>query len=262
MTCGLVWLCTLSVFAQEQDEDAIESARIEYRQALADFEAERFRSARVRFQRAYEVSQHPLALFNFARSCEALGDLVAARDAYRSFLSVEDAPDDARQHAIEHAASLDDAVALIAFRIENLEEDDAVLLDREAVPHERLSSLPLNPGAYALGIERGGRSIHSDTIEVHPGDQRTIVVTLPGEAPPPGEVGEAPSCIVGASCGDGGVCEEADVPGGALCGEAGGSLTRWLVVGGIVAAFAVVGIVLAIVLQPQPTESNTGLTEL
>src|SRR5689334_2554961 len=91
-TCALLVFFlggTADVHAQDAEISASESAvaRDYFRAGVTAANAHRWPDAVVNFERAYAIVRRPLVLLNLALAREHVGQLVAAAETYRQFIS-------------------------------------------------------------------------------------------------------------------------------------------------------------------------------
>ncbi len=93
------------------DTQAPDQAAVYEQEAIAAFEAGRYEDAVSNFKQAYELDQNPNILFNIGRVYEEAGDLEAAVDFYKQFISKPGVSLDNRKFALERIDVLEQIVA-------------------------------------------------------------------------------------------------------------------------------------------------------
>ncbi len=83
------------------DQQTLDRAEADFFDGLADYRAESFEQAAVKFQQAYLLTRHRDLLFNVARSRERLGDREGAVEWYRAYLATRPADETAVIHRIK-----------------------------------------------------------------------------------------------------------------------------------------------------------------
>lgn len=174
-----------AAYAQERSEDPrIEEARALFVAGNAAVESGRWADAAANFERSYELSKVPSALYNAAVALRTLGKYRKARDAFALLLA-------------EHGSSLnkgtkrkvDEALEEIRARIATLHilglaaEPHRITLDTELVPDpgDRPLSIDADPGVHTLLVEREAYRLFRWNGELKEGEAlsvRTVWVPL------------------------------------------------------------------------------------
>ncbi len=183
--CTLMWTLATASGAWAQDTGDI--ARRLVGEGIEAARSQDWITAQDRFARAYEIQPLPLTLYNLAAAQEKTGDLVGADRSYRIFLR-ETAPgetDDFRRIAIERRKALKGRICYVVLSAENLDPDDVVLVDGKEIAHAVLGeSLPSNPGALNVRVERHGQVVANQRVALSEGDTQRVELTLPAYEPP------------------------------------------------------------------------------
>ena len=162
LVAGILLCPTAQVVAQDpMDAEVAEAAR-QFSLGMTDYEAGRFADARVRFERAYELSRAPELLYNIATVAELLRDDASARDAYAEYLRAMPECDDratveARLRLLGggddgHTAGAGPATSVPAMPTERSDAVEPRALDPAPWLVAGLGALVLVGGAILLGL--------------------------------------------------------------------------------------------------------------
>ncbi|MFO0683694.1 MAG: tetratricopeptide repeat protein [Sandaracinus sp.] len=195
--------------------EATEQARQLFERGLASLSAERWEEARGLFEQAWELTPRPSILVNLGTAQRQSGQLVEARDSYRTFL--ERYP--THELAARTRTSLAEVEALIphmTIQVEGLRDGDEVFLDETPVP-ALATRFEANPGLRQVSLWRGGRMIQSVRVRVElEGDEEVFLhaselapsevaasatesdpSSVPPASPPPEAHGDDTGLVVG-----------------------------------------------------------------
>ncbi len=169
-------------------------ARALFAAGTAAVDAGRWADAVQSYQRAYELTGAPSALFNLSFALRALGRYREAVRGFDALLALPSTSDAMREQASGLRDEVRARIALL--RVDGLEASVAhtVRLDGEDVPDpgSRPWTLQADPGRHTLDIGREGYVTFGWTDVLAPGEMRDLTVVLtpvPPEAaplPPPG----------------------------------------------------------------------------
>lgn len=152
----------------------MEQARQLFERGLASLAAERWEEARGLFEQAWELAPRPSILVNLGTAQRQSGQLVEARDSYRTFL--ERYP--THELAARTRDSLAEVEALIphvTIQVEGLRDGDEVFLDETPVPALG-TRFEANPGLRQVSLWRGGRMVQSVRVRVElEGDEEVFL---------------------------------------------------------------------------------------
>lgn len=181
----LLCVCTFVVGPVTQAQDRSDDPRIEEARALfmagnAAVESGRWADAAANFERSYELSKVPSALYNAAVALRTLGKYRKARDAFTLLLT-------------EHGSSLnkgtkrnvDQALEEIRARIAKLHilglasESHRITLDTELIPDPgaRPLTIDADPGAHTLLVERESYRLFRWSGELKEGEALSVRTT-------------------------------------------------------------------------------------
>lgn len=179
MVLGLVTVAR-PVSAQMSDADR-EEARALFAAGQAAVDAGRWPDALAAFERAYELTDVPSALFNAAFALRALGRFGEAERAFSELLTLEGTRDDMRAEAEGYLAEV--RARLASVRLLGLPEPEpelVVRLDALEVPDDgtRPFEVHADPGHHVLDVSRAGYDRFEWTGELTNGETRTLAVDL------------------------------------------------------------------------------------
>jgi hypothetical protein len=167
----------------DSDKEAIRALSNE---AVADFDAGRYDSAKEKFSRAYALAKVPRLAVWEARAAERLGRLVSAYELYRQAIRLDrtelwigDVQEQAQRDAERELQALVPRLAKVTILIEGAERNQVdVTLDGESVPSALLGVARfVDPGACEIiGVYRGETVRRTATIVE--GGQARIVLTF------------------------------------------------------------------------------------
>lgn len=177
LICAFLGLVS-EAYAQDSSKDPrIEEARALFVAGNAAVESGRWADAAANFERSYELSKVPSALYNAAVALRTLGKYRKARDAFTLLLT-------------EHGSSLnkgtkrkvDEALEEIRARIATLHilglapETHRITLDTELVPDsgDRPLSIDADPGVHALLVEREAYRLFRWSGELKEGEALSV----------------------------------------------------------------------------------------
>lgn len=168
------------VSAQMSDADR-EEARALFAAGQAAVDAGRWPDALAAFERAYELTSVPSALFNAAFALRALGRFREAELAFSELLTLEGTRDDMRAEAEGYLEEVRARLATV--RLLGLPEPEpelVVRLDATPVPDSGVRPLELraDPGHHVLDVSRPGFDRFEWTGELTNGEERTLAIEL------------------------------------------------------------------------------------
>ena len=181
-------LAPVSLAAAQHAPSANETAlaRQEFDAGMLAARDTRWEEARQHFTRSYELAPRPVTLLNLAGAQAQTGQLVAASESYRSFMSTASARDAERYRtqAEQALTALQARFGHAEVRIDGLAEQDEVRLDDAPLSRASLSlAMPLDPGAHVVTVQRRGAEIGRAAFDVTEGATSAVRVAV--RAPPP-----------------------------------------------------------------------------
>lgn len=154
-----------------------------FREGVERARAGDWETARDRFSRAYELTQHAPILINLAAAEAQLGHLVEASDAYQRYLSDEDARADMRSAAESALEALQPRIPRLTVRLVGAERGDEVLLDGRPLPRAALgAAMPINPGRHEVSVRRGGAVVARREGTLEEGQREVADIDLRAES--------------------------------------------------------------------------------
>lgn len=188
-------LSSATVHAQSGDADR-EEARALFAAGQAAVDAGRWPDALSAFQRAYQLTGVPSALFNAAFALRAMGRFREAEAAFVELLSLEGTRADMRGEAEGYLSEVRAQLATV--RLLGLPDASPDLIVRlDAVPvadgGERPLAVQTDPGHRLLDVSLPGFERFEWAGDLLPGEARTLAVELfplatGGPAPTPGGI--------------------------------------------------------------------------
>ncbi len=169
-----------------------------FKNGVARFQAKKYDEALVEFQKAYDISPHPLVLYNIAGCYRELGRHADAVRYYKKFLV--DGPGKVSQDRLtDGLRELQGIYALVARVYVNVEPEAGVSLFLDDKP---LGTLPLDmplilpPGNHKLTARAEGRDGDEEALSLVAGKEHTVALSLPAtvvEPTPPGPTPTGPT---------------------------------------------------------------------
>ncbi|MGE0550604.1 MAG: hypothetical protein AB7O24_29405 [Kofleriaceae bacterium] len=155
-----------------------------FKSGVALFKEAKFAEALAEFERAYEISPHPLVLYNIAGCHRELSNYTEAVKFYTRFLSEgKGKVPAARLNTAQ--TELNGILARIARVTVTISPEDGAVLFLDGKQLGTLLEMPLMlpPGEHTFVAKSPGRKDAERTLRVASGDEVTIDLTLP-ELPP------------------------------------------------------------------------------
>ncbi|MGE0868564.1 MAG: hypothetical protein AB7P03_08380 [Kofleriaceae bacterium] len=164
--------------AQQEEADRL------FKSGVALFKEAKFGEALAEFERAYEISPHPLVLYNIAGCHRELSNYTEAVKFYTRFLAEgKGKVPAARLNTAQ--TELNGILARIARVTVTISPEDGAVLFLDGKQLGTLLEMPLMlpPGEHTFVAKSPGRKDAERTLRVASGDEVTIDLTLP-ELPP------------------------------------------------------------------------------
>jgi hypothetical protein len=194
-------LCGAAVPAAAQEPDATETSRLAaqdaHRHALELFDRGRHAEALAEFKRAYGLSPSFRILFNIGLSQAALGDSLAAVEAFSSYLreGAEHIPGDRRQQVEAEITRLSKLLGWL--NIDVAEAGAEVTLDGALLGQGPVSrQLRLNTGRHTVGVRSSDGTLKTQSVTLAAGEEQRLRFQTQISTPPTGSPranGPAPS---------------------------------------------------------------------
>lgn len=161
-------------------------ARQEFDAGMAAVRETQWEEARQHFARSYELAPRPATLLNLAGAQAQTGQLVAASESYRRFMSTASERDAERfrAQAEQALAAAEARIGHAELRVEGLAEADEVRLDDAPISRASLSlTMPIDPGDHVITVRRRGTEVGRTAFAVAEGDTTTVRVVVPRSVP-------------------------------------------------------------------------------
>lgn len=137
--------------------------------------------ARELFQRSYELAPRPLTLYNLAVAEANSSRVVSASEHFRQFLrnTTEGEYPDFRREAASQREQLQDRIPYARIVVDGIRPGDRAALNGESLPHAALGErIPVEPGHYAIEIQRRGAVVGRSEFDVEEGASVDVEVTV------------------------------------------------------------------------------------
>ncbi len=168
-----------SLHAQEKDSD-LERARALFDQAGELERQGQWPAAQDRLREALRIRETPNLRYALAWALENNDKLIEARTEYEVALRLaqQAGNDEVTRLAMTRIAEVDRKTPLLQVRIKGLiARDTRVLVDgRDVAIRGDAGTLPVDPGARVVRVERAGRPATQQTVSVPPGVLRVVEV--------------------------------------------------------------------------------------
>jgi hypothetical protein len=182
---------------------AQQAADRHFKNGVARFKEGKFTEALAEFERANEISPHPLVLYNIAGCYRELSRYGEAVKYYTQFLSegVGKVPANRLSDAQQELDSIFALVARVTVKVEPAEGTEVFLDGAPLGPLSPDVPLILAPGEHRLVARAPGRADAERTMRVASGDQRVVELVLPPLRPEPVEIKPGPPAPPGPTVG-------------------------------------------------------------
>jgi hypothetical protein len=184
------WLLAAAMIAPSAawatSPEDLASARELVKQGREARKAQDLVGALEKFKAAYALAQTAVTAIELARTEEALGQLVEAREMCLSIARMPVEADethlstDARAEAADLAQKLAPRIPSIVVRVAGLSQGEAaeVSVDGARVPPESLGETrKVDPGTHAVAVKRGDET-ESSQVTVGEGENKEVILTL------------------------------------------------------------------------------------
>lgn len=161
-------------------------ARQEFDAGMAAARETQWEDARQHFARSYELAPRPVTLLNLAGAQAQSGQLVAASESYRRFMSTASERDAERfrAQAEQALAAAEARIGHAELHAEGLAEGDEVRLDDDPISRASLSlTMPLDPGDHVITVRRHGVEVARTAFGVTEGGASTVRLIVPRSVP-------------------------------------------------------------------------------
>lgn len=247
--------CFWGLDAHAQAPGEIALAREQFTVGVEAARAANWPQALAAFERSYALYAHPETLFNIAGARQKLGQLVAASEAYRSYLRNPATASDTTRRAQAEArlAEITPEIARVGIRVEGLVEGDVLRLDDRELSRAALDAdLPIDPGQHRLRLLAGSEVVGETEFAIHARERIEVLLRRDVDAKPVVVAAPTPRATAAAAMDDSASAE----PMPAQRSDEQGSVLRkwwlWTAVGAVVAG----GVVAAVLLTQEPDQPS------
>lgn len=151
--------------------------------ATADFKAGRYDASILLFEEAWRATSDKRLLYMIGRCHEELAHPQKALEAFELFL-VGEAPEDAREKALEHIRAVREQLAKGILVVEVQPPDAEVLVDGALVGQGPRLQLGVQAGARTVQVRAPGHTATTQPVDVPGAGQVVVSVTLASTAAP------------------------------------------------------------------------------
>ena len=231
--------------AQTPQETAL--ARTLFQEGVALADKSDWVGAADRFGRAYSLKPTPGIAFNWARALAETGKVLHARELLHAVQRDESADAQLKSESSAMLATLERRIAKVRISTDREPTDDVRIIvdDANWPPAAWGVASPVDPGSHTIVCMAGGEEITRLQIDLSEGEQRDVMLQLPGE---PLQTSE----------------ESSSAPGGRRDGDRKPlhkSWMLWTAVGAVVAGGVIAGVLIAkksgAADEPSPVVGNT-----
>ena len=183
----------VSPLAAQRSEDPKRdaSARALFQEGLSLAEHEDWQGAEDRFRRALTLRASPVIAYNLASALVERGKLIEASEVLRRVENDDKVEPGMKLSAAKLQAELAGRIARIAVTVRDKQAADRVVLDGSGLLDAQLGvEIPIDPGTHRLSLERAGRALDAQTLEVRAGGSEQVTLIAP-RAPSPHAVASA-----------------------------------------------------------------------
>lgn len=154
------------------DADAAECGRREFDAGIEAYRSQDYATASKHFEAAYDLRPHPVVLFNWALAESRLQKFVQALEHFETVLADPETPNDLRATLEEEKAKAERGVATIEV---DAGGEGKIFVD-EQVFEGKTASVRVNPGAYFVRVEIGGRDVVKREVTLKAGERIQVAV--------------------------------------------------------------------------------------
>ena len=176
---AIVMLLSVTAHASAQSASEQSLARDQFRAGVQAAQDARWADAVEAFQRSLELAPRVMTVMNLAGALAQVGRLVEAAEAYRMFLSeaTSGAAARVRGDAEAQLAALEGRIPHVRLQIHGHLDSDTVTLDEYQLSVAAIDApLPVDPGDHTLTIARDGRDPRTLTFTATEGVESEVVL--------------------------------------------------------------------------------------
>ncbi|HEX7476511.1 MAG TPA: hypothetical protein VF331_01765 [Polyangiales bacterium] len=181
----------LAAQASAGDASRDASARALFEDGVQLAEQAQWQSAEDRFRRALALRNSPVIAYNLANALAERGKLIEASELLRKLEHDEKLEPGLRQSVSTLQTDLTRRIGRLTVNVHGSEPADVVKLDDVGLLEAQLGvAIPVDPGAHRLSLERAGKTLDSQTVQLADGAS-TELTLQPLVAPSPAAVAAA-----------------------------------------------------------------------
>jgi hypothetical protein len=179
-------IATAPAVAHAQDERDTATARSLFEQGVELAAKGDWAGAADRFERSERLRHSPVVAYNLANAWVELGRLVEAAELLRQIEKEESAKAAVKKDARTLLTQLEPRIATLVVEVESQPPPKDVRVNDRPLPEEAIGvPTPIDPGSVVVTVtDPKGIVLWSKRVEVTPGGQERITITMPKEAAP------------------------------------------------------------------------------
>jgi len=172
--------------AQAQDERDTATARSLFEQGVELADKGDWAGAADRFERSDRLRHSPVVAYNLANAWVELGRLVEAAELLRQIEKEEGAKPGVKKDARALLSQLEPRIATLVVEVESQPAPKDVRVNDRPFPEEAMGvPTPIDPGSVVVTVtDPKGAVLWSKRVEVTPGGQERITITMPKPVEP------------------------------------------------------------------------------
>jgi hypothetical protein len=236
-------IATLATSAEAQsDQERTALARSLFEEGVRLGEQGRWQEAADRYRRVLVIRATVQVKYNLALALSNTGAVVEPVELSRQVLRDANAPAAAQNDARALLERLEPRVARLTIRLDGDSRGAEITLDDEPVDAVGIGvAMPVDPGAHEVQARRGAEVVASERVEVAEGARAEVTLDVPAPAEP---VAPSPAETASASVSAAAGTVPMRGPDQDRVDDGGGAWWPWALLGVVLVAGAVVGVVL------------------
>jgi len=182
----LARIATAPAVAYAQDERDTATSRALFEQGVELAAKGDWAGAADRFERSERLRHSPVVAYNLANAWVELGRLVEAAELLRKIEKEETAKAGVKKDARTLLSQLEPRIATLVVEVESQPPPKDVRVNDRPLPEAAIGvPTPIDPGSVLVTVtDPKGIVLWSKRVEVTPGGQERITITMPKEAAP------------------------------------------------------------------------------